>query len=336
MIQVQQNIRDIEDLKLVETEVSDPARNEVQVNIKAASLNYLDLILVNGSFGPELPNPYVPLSDGAGVVTKVGEGVKEWNIGDKVYIHYVRDWINGPITPQTSKIRVGLQTQGILSEFVNVPQHGLVKAPENLSFEEASTLPIAGVTAWSGLFETGNLQAGQTVLTQGTGGVSIFALQFAKAAGAKVIATTSTKEKMDFLSNLGADEVINYKENPDWSKSVKELTDGIGVDITLDIAGDATIRKSLEAIKMNGIVGTVGFITGSKITIDVVEHLDLRMAKLMGISTGSKASSESMVQAIEVNEIKPKVDKIFGFSEVKSAFRYLESGSHIGKVVIKL
>ncbi|NBC67083.1 MAG: zinc-binding dehydrogenase [Bacteroidetes bacterium] len=336
MKQVQQSSRNLEALRVVEAGITDPGENEIQVNIKAASLNYLDLILVNGSFGPELPNPYIPLSDGAGVVTKVGKHVTEWKEGDSVFMHYVRDWQNGPLTPNTSNVRVDLQTQGVLSEYVNVPKHGLVKAPEGLSFEEASTLPIAGVTAWSGLFDLGNLQAGQTVLTQGTGGVSIFALQFAKAAGAKVIATTSSKEKMEYLKNLGADHVINYKEYPEWHKQVKEVTDGVGVDITLDIAGDATIGQSLKAIKMNGLVCPVGFISGSEITIDILEHINLNYSRISGIAVGSRRNARDMTKLIEVNDIKPVINKVFKMDDIIEAFRYVENGSHIGKVVIKL
>ncbi|WP_161964019.1 zinc-dependent alcohol dehydrogenase family protein [Chitinophaga flava] len=327
----------IDQLMVEEREIPALQANEVLVNIKAVSLNYLDLIMVNGSFNKNVAFPYTPASDGAGVVTAVGAGVTRWKPGDRVVIQYVQNWTKGRIDAESNAVRVGWQIPGVMAEFVSIPEHGLVKAPENLSFEETATLPIAALTAWYALIEQAGLRLGQTVLTQGTGGVSLFALQIAKAAGARVIATTSSDEKAARLKALGADAVINYRQYPEWHQQVKALTGGEGVDITLDVAGEQTIGQSLLSVKEHGYVGTAGFISGTALPLDIMQHqINMNFIRIQGLAVGSAESFNAMNRAITINNIHPVIDKIYPLSQVQDAYRRLESGQHIGKVVISL
>lgn len=311
--------------------------NEVLVNIKAVSLNYLDWIVLNGTFNKKLVFPYIPASDGAGVVAAVGADVTSWKPGDRVVMQYVQNWTKGKVDPDINAVRVGWQTPGVLSEYTAVPEHGLVKVPVNLSFEEAATLPIAAVTAWYGLIEQAGLRPGQTVLTQGAGGVSLFALQIAKAAGAKVIATTSSDEKAVRLKALGADAVVNYRLHPEWHEQVRALNGGEGVDITMDVAGAATIGQSLLSVKENGFVGTAGFIAGPELLLDIHQHrINLNFIRIQGLAVGSAESFAALNRAIEVNDIHPVIDSVFTMEQAREAYLRLESGQHTGKIVITL
>lgn len=311
--------------------------NEVLVNIKAVSLNYLDLILLNGTFNRELEFPYIPASDGAGVVAAVGADVTRWKPGDRVVVQYVQNWTKGKVDRESNAVRVAWQTPGVMSEYTAIPEHGLVKMPENLRFEEAATLPIAALTAWYSLIEQAGLRPGQTVLTQGTGGVSLFALQIAKAAGAKVIATTSSEEKAARLKTLGADAVVNYRQHPEWHEQVIALNGGEGVDITLDVAGAATIGQSLLSVRENGFVGTTGFIAGPELPLDIHQHrINLNFLRIQGLAVGSAESFAAMNRAIEVNDIHPVIDSVFTMEKAGEAYLRLASGQHIGKIVITL
>ncbi len=313
-----------------------PQRDEVLVRIKAASLNYLDLILAKGEFHQNISFPYTPLSDGAGVVEAVGENVTEWEVGDHVVVQYVQNWTSGEFKKEYNT-RVAWQTQGVLAEYVCLPKYGIVKSPANLNFAETATLPIAALTAWHALVNQGNLKIGQSVLVQGTGGVSIFALQFAKAAGAKVIATTSSHEKEKKLIALGADAVINYSDHDEWHKEVIQLNGGVGVDITLDIAGTKTIEQSLLSLKENGFLATVGFVSGSALPIDIHKHsINMSFLTIQGIATGSAESFSRMNRAIEINNIHPIVDSVYAMEDVKEAYNRLENRNMFGKVVIKI
>lgn len=327
----------IENLKLNEVNKPSPKRGEVLVRIRAVSLNYLDVLLANGSFYKDLPSlPYTPLSDGSGTIEALGDDVDGWNIGDCVAVQYVQNWTKGDFQTEYNT-RVAWQTQGVLAEYVCLPYYGIVKAPNNLTFEEISTLPIAGVTAWHALINQANLKVGQTVLTQGTGGVSIFALQLAKAAGAKVIATTSTREKAKKLLELGADAVINYTEHPEWHEEVLRLNNGKGVDITLDIAGTKTIEHSLLSLKENGFLATAGFISGSALPIDIHKHsINMSFIHIQGLATGSAESFIKMNRAIEINNIHPVIDTVYELKDVQQAYKRLEKGDMIGKIVISI
>lgn len=317
--------------------VPSPSAHEVLVRIKAVSLNYLDFILADGSFTKELSFPYIPGSDGSGIVEAVGSEVTRWKAGDRVVMQYVQKWIKGKIDKESNSVRVGWQTQGVMSEYVCVPDYGLVRAPENLSYEEVATLPIAAVTAWHALINQAELRVGQTVLTQGTGGVSLFALQIAKAAGAKVIATTSSDEKAGRLLAMGADEVINYSKVPDWADKVRLLTGGEGVDITLDVAGTQSIGNSLLSVKENGFVGTTGFISGSALPLDIHEHkINMSFIRIQGLAVGSAESFMELNKAIEINKIHPVIDRVFPIEKVAEAYGYLGTGKHFGKIVISV
>jgi NADPH:quinone reductase-like Zn-dependent oxidoreductase len=314
-----------------------PSDHEVLVRIKAVSLNYLDIIIAQGSFSSELNIPYIPASDGCGIVEGVGKNVTKWKTGDRVAIQYVQKWSKGKIDKESNSIRVAWQTPGVMAEYVCIPEYGLVKAPDNLSFEETATLPIAALTAWHGLINQANLQLGQTVLTQGTGGVSLFALQIAKAAGARVIATTSSDEKAKRLKAIGADEVINYTQNPEWHQQVLSLTNGEGVDITLDIAGTKTIEQSLLSVKENGFVGTAGFISGTALPLDIHRHkINMSFLRIQGLAVGSAESFSALNRAIELTNLHPVIDEVFTIDRVKDAYRKLEEGKHFGKIVISL
>lgn len=325
----------VENLREAERPIPQPGAGEVLVRIEAVSLNYLDLAIARGTYLPNLPLPLIPASDGAGIVAGVGPRVSQWKEGDRVTVHYMQDWVAGELTPEGQQSKVGQQRPGVLAQYVTIPAHGLVRTPGHLSAEQASTLPIAGLTAWVGLVEYGNLQVGQTVLTQGTGGVSVAALQIARAAGARVIATSGSDEKRDKLRALGADAVINYRQVPDWDREVKRLTDGRGVDITLDVAGAETLNQSVRAVKLDGTVGIVGFVSGKELPFDVVQALRGGV-KLKGSHVGNRQSFENYVRALEINRIVPVIDRVFPLERVQEAYRYLESGRHFGKVVIGL
>ncbi|WPV63979.1 NAD(P)-dependent alcohol dehydrogenase [Chitinophaga sp. LS1] len=320
----------IEALKVGTTSIPQPAAHEVVVNIKAVSLNFLDLMIVKGDFPTGLPFPYTPGCDGAGIVTAVGEKVSEWEVGDRVALTYVQNFLSGDGIPLKDAVRIGWQTQGLMADYVTVPDYGLVKLPDSLSFEEAATMPVAGVTAWEGLINIAKIQLGQTVLVQGTGGVSMFALQIARQAGARVIATTSSDAKAVRLKELGADAVINYNTHPQWQDEVLRLTGGLGADVTLDVGGKDTIRQSLQAVKVNGLVCTAGGLTGSTITLDVYGDLNLNFKRIAGFAVGSRESFKGLLKA----GIRPVIDKVFAVEEVERAFRELESGGHFGKLVV--
>lgn len=327
----------IRNFRVAEIEKPTPRANEVLVNIKAVSLNYLDTILANGSFHKDLSFPYIPASDGAGIIEAVGSDVTQWKAGDRVAVQYVQNWTKGLIDKNSNAVRVAWQTPGVMAEYVCLPAHGVVRAPANLSDEETATLPIAALTAWQGLINQANLRPGQTVLTQGTGGVSLFALQIAKAAGARVIATTSNKDKAERLIALGADAVINYNEYPDWHESVHSLTGGEGVDITLDVAGTRTIVRSLRSVKENGFVGTAGFISGADLHLNIHDQkINMSFLRIQGLAVGSAESFTALNRAIEVNDIHPVIDSIFSLDQVQEAYERLEEGKHMGKIVLSV
>lgn len=332
---VQQIAFGLESLQITELPKPTPAPNEVLVKIEAAGLNYLDVALATGVYSKTLPLPRIPTSDGAGVVAAIGDKVSKWKVGDRVTVQYNRLWQNGNATPETNHIRTGVSTPGMLAEYAAIPEYALVRTPANLSSVEAATLPVAGVTAWTGLMGYAGIQPGQTVLTQGTGGVSLFALQLALAAGAKVIATSSSPEKLKKLQALGAHEVIDYKQYPDWHEEVKRLTNGAGVHATLDIAGSATIVNSVKSVGMNGFVGLVGFIAGAQLPLDLFTIVG-NYIRLQGYSVGSLESFQQLVTAIEVNDIHPVIDSVFPVDKVQEAFRHMGSSGYFGKIVVEM
>ncbi len=321
-------------ISLIEREVPRPARGEILVKVAAASLNYRDLAVMTGTYIPNLPLPFVPASDACGVVVELGEGVSQWRVGDRVTPLYTQGWHDGLPTPQQRATRtLGAPLEGVLQEYIAVPAEDAVRPPEGLSDIEAATLPIAALTAWSSLAE-GGVKPGDTVLLQGTGGVSLFALQFAKAAGARVIVTSSSDEKLERVRKLGADVTINYRANPQWEIAAREATGGRGADIVVETGG-ATLPQSLAATAFGGFVAVVGFVAGYEAKIQLRQLIG-PMIRVQGIAVGSRARFEAMNRAITANGIKPVIDTKFSLEEAQKAFKHMESGAHFGKVVIAI
>jgi NADPH:quinone reductase-like Zn-dependent oxidoreductase len=321
--------------QLVEKSKPSPKSREVLVKLEAVSLNYVDLLVVRGQLDPNLSLPYVPVSDGAGVVEQVGEDVTAFKPGDRVVTTFIPDWVSGKPTSETTtyETRQGLGVvAGQLSEHKLFQVNQLIKYPDQLSAAEASTLPIAGLTAWNAL-RYGNLQVGDTVLLHGTGGVSIFALQFAKAIGATVIITSSSDDKLKRSQQLGADFLINYKTTPDWEAVVHQLTDGHGVDVVVETVGGRNLQRSLNALRMSGHISIVGLLDGFDASINTLTLLH-QQATIRGMEVGSTQDFEAMNRAIETYNIHPVIDKKFPIEQASKAFEYLEQGLHFGKVAI--
>lgn len=324
----------IENLALVERDIPKPKDNEVLVKFHAVSLNYRDLLMVTGKYNPNLKTPIIPCSDGAGEVIEVGKNVKRWKIGDRVMPTFMQGWIDGEIEYKKARTALGGDLDGCLCEFGTFHEEGLVKIPESLSYVEAATLPCAALTAYNALFISGRLKPGEIVLTQGTGGVSIFALQFAKAAGAKVFILSSSDEKLQRAKKLGADELINYKEVFDWDQTVLRLTEKRGVDHVIELGGAGTLQRSLKAVKMGGHVAVIGVLAGNGEFDPLL--IIMKAIRLQGIFVGSREMFEQMNKFIEKQQIRPVIDRVFEFENTLEAFKFMESGSHFGKIVIKL
>jgi NADPH:quinone reductase-like Zn-dependent oxidoreductase len=325
----------IDKLALVEQETPTVRPDEVLVRIRAASLNYRDVMVAAGDYNPRMKLPAIPLSDGAGEIVEIGGEVTEWKLGDRVMPLMVQRWFDGESSEEKRRtaIGAGAHWQGVAREFATFRQDALVRMPDHLSFEEASTLPCAALTAWHALTVSGNLKPGETVLTLGTGGVSVFALQFAKLFGAKVIATSSSNEKIARLKELGADETINYRETETWDKAVLESTGGRGVDHVVEVGGAGTLQRSINAVRVNGHIAMVGALDAN----GGFNHVPVFMKaiRLQGIFVGSRAMFEAMNRAIEYSMLKPVIDRTFSFEEIPDALSYMQTGSHIGKIVIK-
>ncbi|KAL3584917.1 hypothetical protein FPOAC2_10339 [Fusarium poae] len=327
-------------LKLESVDLVPPAPNQAVVKMAAWSLNYRDLALSQGLYPVPLPLPFVPLSDGAGVVVAIGERVRSLRPGDKVFSVFKPMWRSGRLQREFEVSNLASpDVPGILSEYVVLDEEYWAPMPSNLSFIEASTLTVAGVTAWNALYGLPDhqLRPGQCVLTEGTGGVSIFSLQFAKAGGAKVIATTSSARKAEVLSRLGADHVINYKEVNEWSDAVKSETPGKkGVDLVVDVVGGNTMTQALKTVKSDGLVAVVGFIAGLAEQQPTTVDMYFNMATFRAIHCGSLEHLLQMKEAIEQHDIKPYVDRVFKFEDAPAAFTHISEQGFIGKVCISI
>jgi len=324
----------IEALTLSERPIPTPRRGDILVRVRAASLNYRDLAILDEKYMPSLPLPYVPASDAAGEVVAVGDDVTRFKVGDRVIPLYTQGWHDGmPTLELRTKRTLGGPLTGVLQDYIVVPAEDSIATPASLSDAEAATLPIAAVTAWSTLME-GRLKTGDTVLVQGTGGVALFGLQFAKAAGARVIVISSSDEKLARAAALGADVGINYRLNPDWEKPVREATGGRGVDIVIETAG-ATLGKSIAATAFGGFVGVVGFVAGYEATIPLRSIIG-PMVRVQGIAVGSRSRLEAVARAIVMHGLAPVVDSTFPLEQAKDAFLRLRRGAHFGKIVIAL
>ena len=320
----------LENLISVDADVPEPQADEVRVRWHATSLNYHDYLVAVG--GIPVEDCRVPMSDGAGVIDAVGENVTRWQAGDKVMSLFFPDWLDGGASAATTSAVSGENTDGFAQEFSCVSQHSLTTIPEGYSFSEAASLPCAALTAWRGLVVEGGLKAGDKVLVEGSGGVSIFGLQLAKAAGATVYATTSSDEKASRLKELGADAVINYKEDERWGRTIHKMTGG--VDHVLDVGGPSTLPQSIEAIGYGGKISLLGVLGGRDATI-VLPKVFFKHASLHGIAVGSRRMQEDMVSALNVASFRPVLDQSFALENLADAFRYQETGQHFGKIVIE-
>lgn len=323
----------IEGLSASKSEPPRPKRHQALVRMRAASINYLDLKILHGSF-PAKTEGLVPLSDGAGEVVEVGEDVSRVAVGDRVTNTFFPRWISGPIPADGRVEQPGATVDGVLSEYVVFSQEALVKAPGNLDFEEASTLPCAALTAWQLFTGARPVLPGESVLVQGTGGVSLFALQFAKLAGARVVATTSSSEKGKRLRQLGADGVVNYRETPQWGRAARDWTGGSGVDHVIEIGEADTLEQSITASADNAQISLVGRPVGAPL-IDPAT-LMRSIVTYRRISVGSRSDFEAMNRAIELHGVTPIVDRVFDFDEAREAFEYFARRGHFGKVVIRI
>lgn len=325
----------IDALTLVERPEPRPGPGQVLVRIRAVSLNYRDLLVVKGVWRPT--SPRIPASDGVGEVVAVGEGVTRVRTGDRVAGIFLPGWIDGEVTPeklQTPSLG-GVGLDGTLAEYVSFDEGTVVRVPEHLSDEEAATLPLAAVTAWHAVIRRSGVKMGETVLVQGTGGVSLFALQFAHMVGARVIVTSSSDEKLRRAGRLGAVHGINYKESPDWDERVLEITEKRGVDHVVEVVGAENLTRSLNAVRMSGSISVIGLLGGTSAQIETFGFVE-KNVRLNGIYIGSREMFEEMNQAITEHRLKPVVDRVFAFDEVQDALRYLETGSHFGKVCVRL
>jgi NADPH:quinone reductase-like Zn-dependent oxidoreductase len=323
----------IDGLALVDKPVPEPGAGEVLVRLKAATLNYRDLLTVKGGYGSRQKFPLVPVSDGAGVIERVGPGVREFAASDRVIGSFFESWAGGE--PSATKMRsaLGGSADGVLTEYRIFPKHALVKTPEHLSDIEAAALPCAGVTAWSAVIKLGGIKPGQTVLTQGTGGVSLFAIQFAKMCGARVIATSSSDAKIERLKQLGADFTLNYKATPDWGKKAREWSRH-GVDLVVEVGGVGTLNESIRATRIGGTIAFIGVLAGPPKSDSRLPLMVMQQQRLQGVTVGSVEDLQAMADAIAASRMKPVIDKIFSFDQVKQAFAHMESGAHFGKVAI--
>lgn len=291
--------------------------------------------MVKGFYDPKLKMPLVPLSDGVGEVTEVGPGVKRVKVGDRVCGIFMQRWLNGGVSEEVGHSALGGAIDGVMAEYVVFDEQGVVHVPKHLTDEEAATLPCAGVTAWNALMVSGRVKAGDTVLLQGTGGVSLFALAFAKLHHARVIITSSSDEKLARAQKMGADELINYKHVANWEEKVRELTGKIGVDHVVEVGGAGTLGKSLRAVRNGGHIALIGVLTGGSGEVNPIPIL-MKGVRLQGIYVGSREMFEAMNRAIELSGMRPVVDKVFRFEEFPQALKYMESGAHFGKIVVKV
>ena len=324
----------VQSLKLVNLPDPAPGPGEVVIAVRACSLNYRDSLLLKGGYPRNRTYPVIPLSDGAGEVVAIGAGVTRFQVGDRVAANFMRDWICGPINERALLSSLGGGIDGMLAERVCLPETSVVAIPTHLSWEEASTLPCAALTAWNAL-TSANTKAGDTVLVLGTGGVSIFALQLARAFGARVIATSGSDDKAAKAKALGADAVINYRQNPEWHGVVRKLTGGAGVDLVLEVGGPGTFERSIKSTRVGGTIALIGLLDAGTEPPNIIPLL-LNAQKVHGIYVGSVAMFEEMNRAITVNQIRPVIDRIFPFAEARQAYEHLISQKHLGKIVIRV
>jgi NADPH:quinone reductase-like Zn-dependent oxidoreductase len=325
----------LENLTLDKVAIPVPGPNDVLIKVGAVSLNFRDKAIVDGIYEPEMiPKPLIPVSDAAGTIVQIGSNVTRFKIGDRVTSHLYSKWIDGAPGPNEPDFCFGAPLPGGLAEYMIIHEESAVLAPGTLTDEQASTLPIAALTAWYSLVTYGDLKAGETVVVQGTGGVSIFGIQIAHALGARVIATTSSDEKGRQARELGADEIINYVKTPNWAKEVQRLTNGKGADQLLEVVGGQGLNDSVEATKVTGQIAVIGFLAGQTTNLDLMRVI-FKQTKIQGIAVGHRTAFEEMNKAFDQFNIKPVIDTIYPFEKAIDAYKHLARGP-FGKIVIKV
>jgi NADPH:quinone reductase-like Zn-dependent oxidoreductase len=325
----------IEGLKLQDEKVPALGPHDVRIAIRAVSLNFRDLMFAHGTYRVSSAEPRIPCSDGAGEVIEVGSQVSRFKVGARVAGTFFPKWIDGEPTPENTEGALGANGDGTLAEQVVLNEESLVRVPDHLSFDEAATLPCAAVTAWNALFVEGGIKAGGTVLIQGTGGVSIHALQLAHAAGLQTIITSSSDAKLESARKLGADATINYRTTPEWQDEVLRITNGRGVDLVLEVGGQDTVRRSIASLRMGGTVAVIGGLSGWGASLEAPSLIG-HAGRLIGIFVGHRKMFEDLNRFVSVAKLRPIVDRTFAFTEARQAYEHLESGSHFGKVVIRV
>lgn len=323
----------IENLSLEDTPEPKPGPGEVLVKMRAWSLNYRDLLVVRGVYAPKLKFPFQILSDGVGEVVETGPNVTRIKLGQRVAGTFMQKWVEGGFDEERAKSSLGGNIPGIAAEYVVLREEGVVAVPSHLTDEEAATLPCAAVTAWNAIVSSGHLAAGETVLVQGTGGVSIFALQFAHMLGVRVIVTSSSDAKLERALDLGAHDGINYRATPEWGAAARNLTADRGVDHVVEVGGAGTLPQALHAVRHGGHISLIGVLTGGG-EFNPIPIL-MKGVCVQGIFVGSREMFEAMNRAIDLNKTKPVVDRIFPFAELPQALQHMESGSHFGKIVVR-
>ena len=323
----------LENLKLTDTENPSLKDNEVLLKVHASSLNYHDLMVALGLIPTE--DKRVPLSDAAGEILEVGKEVSKWTVGDKVMSMCFPNWVSGP--PKYDLLSfIGDNQDGYATELISIPESAITKIPNNLNFKEAATLPCAGLTAWRALVDEGRLKSGETVLVQGTGGVSVFALQLAKTFGATVIATSSSEEKLEKLKSLGADHLINYKAHTEWGKEVLKITNNEGVDHVVEVGGAGTFSESVRCTKLAGHIALIGVLSGPSVSEIILPRIFLKQIRLSGIAMANQDSQIAMIDYLEKNEIKPEISDSFDLKDLGAAFQHQIDNKHFGKISIDI
>lgn len=326
----------LDHLKIEDLPIPEPGPGEVLVRLRAASLNFRDTLTVVGGYGSrQKQERLIPLSDGAGEIAELAAGVDAWCRGDRVIGCLMPNWQGGDMSEEKSAVSLGGSVDGCAVEYRVFPARGLVRTPEHLSDVEAATLPCAALTAWSAVVSQGRVGPGDIVLTQGTGGVSLFALQFARLAGARVIATSSAPDRLGRLEELGAGDVINYREVPDWGRRARALAGGRGVDHVVEVGGAGTLAQSIRAVRVGGTVSLIGVLGGAKPDFNLA-HVVMQNIRLQGVTVGSRDQFEHMLAAIATHKLRPVIDRMFPLAEIRAAIEHLGSGRHIGKVCISL